>query len=76
MLGLSAALYDSGVKAITSVDFSTTAQSLQQERNRERKGMKFLVPVLDLSLLLKCVADLTGIAGGGCEVDELRRGLL
>merc|ERR1711908_213963 len=41
--GLSAALYDSGVKSITSVDFSTTAMSLQTERNRERKGMKFQV---------------------------------
>merc|ERR1712072_1421994 len=41
--GLSAALYDSGVKAITSVDFSQTAVSLQSERNRERKGMKFTV---------------------------------
>merc|ERR1712072_1170892 len=41
--GLSAALFDSGVKSITSVDFSSTAVSLQAERNRDRKGMKFQV---------------------------------
>merc|ERR1711939_38303 len=41
--GLSAALFDSGVKKISSIDYSQTAVTLQTDRNKERKGMVFQV---------------------------------
>ena len=41
--GFASALYDSGVQKITSIDHSTTAISLQSERNTGRAGMKFQV---------------------------------
>jgi len=41
--GLSAALFDSVCKNITSVDFSSTAINLQKQRNESRPGMTFEV---------------------------------
>merc|ERR1711959_839510 len=41
--GMSAALFDSGIKNITSIDFSDVAISLQKKRNEDRVGLEFKV---------------------------------